>query len=381
MKNKGFLDGRFAYLFNEGLLFTIVSIVLGFLVGAGVLGVSGFNPLEAYKIMIKGVFSRPGYIAWTVVRATPIIITGLSVAFAFKTGLFNIGAEGQFIIGTIVASLVGYAIKLPAIIHIPLVFITAVMAAGLWGGIAGYLKAKFGVNEVISTIMLNWIALYLNNYIVRMEQFKRATSQRTHEIMDTASIIILEKWKRTPSGRNFVANYKFWGDFLRAPLNWGFIIAIILALITWYILNKTTLGYELKAVGLNEEAAEYGGIDVARSMLISMVIAGALAGAAGALHVMGNSKSIASLAASEGYGFDGMAVALIGRNTSIGAILAGLLFSGIQYGGGKIQPALGAPSEVIDIMIGTIVFFIAMPQLIKIIFSRPRKRGNGQNAK
>lgn len=369
------------FFIHSSLLFTIVSIFLGFIIGAGVLWISGFNPIEAYKIMIKGVFSRPSYIAWTIVRATPIIITGLSVAFAFRTGLFNIGAEGQFIIGAIVAALVGYVVKLPAIIHIPLVFLSAVIAAGLWGGIAGYLKAKFGVNEVISTIMLNWIALYLNNYIVRLEQFKRASSQRTHEIQETASITILEHWKKTAEGREFMANSEFFGDFLRAPVNWGFLVAIILAIIIWYVLNKTTLGYELKAVGYNQHAAEYGGINVSKSMFRSMVIAGALAGAAGALHVMGISKSIASLSAMEGYGFDGMAVALIGGNTSLGAVLAGLLFSSIQYGGGKIQPALGAPSEVINIMIGTIVFFIAMPKLIKILMTSLNKKRGAKNAR
>lgn len=380
MKKESKTNRILKYLNKGNLMFTIISIIIGFVIGAGILWASGFNPVEAYKIMVKGIFSRPSYIAWTIIRATPIIITGLSVAFAFKTGLFNIGAEGQFIIGAIVAAIVGYVVELPTILHIPLVFLTAIIAAGLWGGIAGFLKAKYGVHEVIATIMLNWIALYLNNYIVRMESLKRATSQRTHAIQDTASIAILEQWKKTAEGRDFMANSGFWGDFLRSPINWGFLVAIILAIVIWYVLNKTTLGYELKAVGYNPHAAEYGGIHVAKSMFISMVISGALAGAAGALHVMGSSKSIASLAAMEGYGFDGIAVALIGGNTSVGAILAGLLFSGIQYGGGKIQPTLGAPSEVINIMIGTIVFFIAMPKLIKIITTNFREKRGAKNA-
>ena len=141
-------------LFSGNLGFTLFSIVIGFLVGAIVLLIAGFNPLEAYSVMISGVFSRPKYISWTIIYATPIIITGLSVAFAFRTGLFNIGAEGQYIIGSLVATAIGYFLKLPPVIHFIFVFVTAALAAGLWGAIAGYLKAKFGVHEVIATIML-----------------------------------------------------------------------------------------------------------------------------------------------------------------------------------------------------------------------------------
>lgn len=380
MKNKTFADKTIAYLTKGTLGFSMISIFLGFIIGAIILAIAGFNPIQAYGVMINGVISRPSYIAWTIIGSTPIIITALSIAFAFKTGLFNIGAEGQFIIGGITAAIVGYFVELPSFLHIPLVLLAAMTAAGLWGGIAGFLKAKFGVHEVISTIMLNWIALYLNNYIVLIDGFRRATSQRTHEIQRTANIVILEQWKRSPEGREWLRGHDFFGDALRTPLNWGFVIAIILAIIVWYTLNKTTLGYELKAVGYNRHAAEYGGINVSRSMITSMVISGALAGAAGGLHVMGISKSIASLAAMEGFGFNGIAVALIGGNSSLGIIFSGLLFSALQYGGSKIQPALGAPSEVIHIMIGAIVFFIAMPKLIKYTLHNIKKKRGAKNA-
>ncbi|SCZ03637.1 ABC transporter permease [Alkaliphilus peptidifermentans] len=379
MKDKGLKEKILHFILNGNFGFTLVSIILGLAVGAIILQITGFNAFEAYKIMIQGVFSRPNYIAWTIVRSTPIIITGLSVAFAFKTGLFNIGAEGQFIIGAITAAAVGYFVKLPAVLHIPLVILAAITAAGFWGAIAGYLKAKFGVHEVISTIMLNWIALYLNNYIVRIEGFRRPLNERSYAIQQSASIVVLEEWKRSEAGRAWLLNHEFWRDVFRTPLNLGIVFAIVLAIIVWFILNKTTLGYELKAVGYNKHAAEYGGINVSKSMLVSMSIAGALAGLAGALHVMGDSKSIASLAAMEGYGFDGIAVALIGGNTPLGVLLGGLLFGGLKYGGSKIQPTLGAPSEVISIVIGTIVFFIAMPKLIKMVMKLTTKNRGAKN--
>jgi general nucleoside transport system permease protein len=328
---------------------TLISILMGLLFGSIILIIGGFNPFEAYSIMWTGVFGRTSYIAQTIVRSTPIILTGLSVAFAFRTGLFNIGAEGQFIIGAMVAALTGYFFQLPAIIHVPVVFFSAILAAGLWGSIAGILKSRFGVHEVISTIMLNWIALYLQNYVIFRPSFRRPNSEASHFIRQTATIGINLPQSLIGSAR----------------VHWGIIMALIIALLVWFILKKTTLGYQLRAVGLNRHAAEYGGIHVRKNMIISMAIAGALAGSAGAFHVMGVSRQIAILPSMEGYGFNGIAVALIGANSAIGCVLAGLLFGALTYGGPKIQSAMGAPSEIISIMIGTIVLFISMPAIIK----------------
>jgi len=358
-----------------------MSIIIGLLIGAVVLKIAGFSPIEAYTVMFKGVFSKPKYVAYAVVYATPLIMTGLSVAFAFRTGLFNIGAEGQFIVGALVATLTGYFLHLPPVIHVIVVIIFAAIAAGLWGGIAGYLKAKFGVHEVISTIMLNWIALYLSNYFVMLDGFKRPQSEASYKILDTASIGLLENWKVSDAGREWLGNNPFLADLMRAPVNFGFIIAIIFVILIWFVLNKTTLGYELRAVGLNKDAAEYGGINVSRSIITSMVIAGALSGIGGALHVTGVTKGVAILASMEGQGFDGIAVALIGNNTAFGSLFAALLFGALKYGGPKIQPALQAPSEVVSIVIGTIVFFIAIPKFIKMILSIRNKNRGGKNAR
>ena len=185
---------------------------------------------------------------------------------------------------------------------------------------------------------------------------------------------MLSDWKISEAGIEFIRSHRFLGDILKTPVNVGFIIAILLAILVWYILNKTTLGYELRAVGFNPHAAEAGGINVKKSMVYSMVISGGLAGTAGALQVLGVSHRIAKLAAMEGYGFDGIAVSLIGNNTGAGSVLAGLLFGALKYGGSKIQDAMQAPTEVINIMIGTIILFVAMPKLIRLILMMFERR-------
>ena len=355
--------------FNGSLGLTLTSIFLGFLVGAAVLMIAGFNPIEAYGAILKGIFSKPKYMSYVIIYSTPLIITGLSVAFAMRTGLFNIGAEGQYIVGAMVAAMAGYFFHLPMGIHILVCIGLAALAAAVWGGMAGFIKARFGVHEVISTIMLNWIALYLSNWAVTLKAFGKQGTGKSYAIQATARIDLFGQWKITDAGLEFMRSHAFFGDILKSPVNVGILVAILLAVLMWYTLNRTTLGYELRAVGFNPHAAEYGGIKVNKSMILSMAISGGLAGVAGALQVMGVSHRIAKLAAMEGYGFDGIAVALIGNNTGPGSVFAGLLFGGMKYGGSKIQDAVGAPTEVINIMVGTIILFIAMPGLIRLMLS------------
>ena len=351
-------------LVDNTIIFSLISIVLGLLVGAIALLIAGKDPIQAYSAMIEGIFGKPKYIAWVVIRSTPLILTGLSIAFAFKTGLFNIGAEGQFIIGALTATIVGYGLDLPMIIHIPLTLIAAAVAGGLWGGIAGFLKSKFGVNEVISTIMLNWIAFYLNNFMIMTPWLRDGNSEASHVINDSAKIGVS------------------WLTGLVGPatkVNWGIIIALVLVFVIAFILFKTTVGFELRAVGHNKFGAEYGGINVNKSVLQSMAIAGLLAALAGAVHVMGVSNNITVLAATEGNGFDGIAVALIANSNPIGVIFSGLLFGALKYGGTKMQ-TIQAPSEVINIVIGSIVYFIALSSVIRVFFmkmiDKKKKGGN-----
>ncbi|MDO9183992.1 MAG: ABC transporter permease [Bacteriovorax sp.] len=348
-------------------LFSFLCVLSGLLFGALILKLSGISPIEAYTVMWNGAISKPSYIAYIIIRSTPLILTGLSVAFAFRTGLFNIGSEGQFIMGALSAAFFGYFFNFNPWIQIPLVLMLAVFISSLYGGLAGFMKALFGVHEVISTIMLNWIALYFSNYMVLHDGFHKANTETSEFINPSTSITILENWKSSDAGLEWLGQHPLISDFLRPSINAGIFLAILAVIIIWLLLKKTTFGFKLKAVGLSPEAARYAGINVNKKMTQSMMIAGGLSGLAGATHVMGVSKNVAILAAHEGYGFDGIAVSLIGSNAPFGSMIAGFFLGALKYSGQKIQSALEAPSEVISIMIGAIIFFIAIP----VIFERP----------
>ena len=355
------------------LIISGLSIIMGFLIGGIVLKVSGISPIEAYQVMWDGAFSQPNYISYIIIRSTPLILTGLSVAFAFKTGLFNIGAEGQFIIGALTASYLGFHFDFSPWIQIPLVMILATMMAALYGGLSGFMKARFGVHEVLSTIMLNWIALYFSNFAVFIDGFRRPNMETTEYINESTSIGILPNWKVSDLGIEWLSNHKYWSSFMRPPVNAGIFIALIAVIVVWIILNKTTFGYKLKAVGFSPAASEYAGINIKMKLTQSMMISGALSGLAGATHVMGVSNNVAVLAAHEGYGFDGIAVALIGSNNPFGVLFSGFFLGALKYSGQKIQSTLEAPSEVIGIMIGAIIFFIAIPKIFNFVTKSWRK--------
>lgn len=351
-----------SHLFN-----TILSILMGLLVGGILLLAIGVNPLAALKVIILGAVGKPKYISWTLVQATPLILTGLSVAFAFNTGLFNIGAEGQFVVGSLAAVIVGALVPLPPVIHAIVAILAGMLAGVIWGGLVGFFKAKFGINEVVSSIMLNWVALYLSNLCMAYPFIRKPESDNSYDILESASIKFLGQWKLSEAGRSFLKAHKVLKDFMTPPLNWGLVLAIVCAIAAWYILKRTSLGYELKAVGFNKDAAEYGGINIKKSIIVSMAIAGALSGLAGAVMVLGVNENIAMLSGQQNYGFNGIAVSLIGANAPLACIPAGILFAALTYGGGKLNSQLNTPSEIVNIIIGIIVFFIAMPKLFQLI--------------
>ena len=363
----------------------LISIVMGFIVGAVVLTIAGYSPLAAYREMILGVFSKPKYMVQVIIRATPLIFTGLSISFAFKTGMFNIGAEGQAIMGMVTAAVVGYCIELPPVIHFIAVALAAIVVAGLWGALVGVLKAKFGIHEVISGIMLNWIALYFNNFMISMKKKKKPEAEASYEVLESSWLVVLNSWKTSDAGREWLLDgtHPVLSDVLiRTDLNYGIFLAIAAAALVWFLLTRTTKGYEMRAVGSGADAARFAGINVNKNLILSLAIAGALAGLAGAVVITGTMPHrISVLTAQPGYGFDGISVALMANTSPFGVIASALLFAGLQYGGSSIQAELGAPSEIINIVIGTIIFFIAMSGAFRMLADYLEKRRGRSDGK
>lgn len=357
---------------------TIIAILCGFIVASVILAVAGYNPFETIAVMFRGIFARPKSITNVIIKATPIIITGLSVAFAFKTGLFNIGAEGQYIAGTVAATVVGVSLNLPAIIQIPVVILSGVAAGAILGGLVGFLKAKFGIHEVITSIMFNWICFYLQNYIANSAMFHKPNTTGTFPINKSGYTVVLNNWKTSKEGIRTLRNNKVLSEILlKTDLNYGIIIAIVMAILVSVLLYKTTKGFELRAVGFNPNASQCAGINVRRNILQSMLIAGAISGLAGALTITGMAPhNISTISVFENNGFNGLSVALIAGSSPIGCVFAGLLFSGLIFGGQSVQSEIGAPSEIINIMIGTIVFFVALTTIVPVLADRLAKRGN-----
>lgn len=339
-------------LAENRLLHTVLSIVIGFLVGALFLAIMGISVSQAYGKLFQSIFSGTKAISYCIVYAAPYIVAGLSVAFSFKTGVFNIGAEGQFVVGAMAACVVGIlGASLPAILLVPLCFLVAALAGALWGAIVGFLKTKWGINEVLSMIMFNWIAFYLSNYIAGFPAIhSEGNAEATKNVAAHARILL---------SQNVIKSLD-----LCPTANWGILVAVALTVLVYFIIEKTTLGYELKAVGYNKHAAEYAGINVNRSILTSLSISGALGGIAGALLLLGMGGRISIFTSQEGYGFAGIVVALIGVTNPFGVFVAGLFYGAMTYGGSKLN-LVGAPTQVVNIIMGTIVFFIA----ISTIFS------------
>lgn len=369
------MDTKFERFLKKPIASTLMAILAGLIVAGIVLAFAGYNPFSAIGYLLYGMFGRPKYISNVIIKSTPLIITGLSVAFAYKLGLFNIGVEGQFIMGAIAANAVGYFVNLPWILEIPLILIAGFLAGALYGGFTGWLKAKFDINEVITGIMLNWIALYFQNFVVDLDGFHKPDTSGTYPINESGYITFMDSWKTTESARTFFEEHAILGDIMRTDLNFGFIIAIIVAALVAYFLFKTVKGYELRAVGFSQTAAEFAGIDVRKTVTQTMFLAGGLAGLAAACNIMGVfPHNISTLTAFESYGLNGMCVAFIAGGSPLGCVLAGLLYGGLLYGGQSLTYYVGAPSEIINIMIGTIVFFIGLEGLVGMYVEHRQKK-------
>ena len=348
-QKKGLVD----FLSENTFIHILFSIILGFAVGAVFLVVMGLDAGAAYGKLIDSVTSLKGF-SYVVVYSVPYIVTGLSVAFSFKTGVFNIGAEGQFVVGSMAAAVVSILLPdLPKPVLIPLCFLAAMAVGAIWGGIVAFLKIKWGINEVLSMIMFNWIAFYLSNFIAGIPAIhSTGSAEATKNISANASMQLSKDFIKSAG--------------LAPTANWGILVAIAVMLIVWFIIEKTTLGYELKAVGANRYAAEYGGINVGGSILTALAISGALGGLAGALQLMGMGQRISIFSSQEGFGFAGIVVALIGCSNPFGVLIAGLFYGALVYGGSKLN-LVGAPTQLISVIVGTVVFFIAISVIFRYL--------------
>ncbi len=334
-------------LSSDSWLVPFVSIALGLTFGAIVMLLGGYNPIAAYFFLLRKIFGNAYDFGETVRTIAPLVLTGLSVAFAFRTGLFNIGAEGQFIMGMTGAILVGIALDAPWFIHAPVAVVVGGLLAGMWGAIAGYLKSARGVNEVISTIMLNWVALNLSNYLIRF--YLEPGQQRTYFVKDSASLeipLLMEL-------------------FDHARLHWGIPLSLLTAYLCYVFLWRTKQGFELRAVGLNPDAAQYAGMNVGRNVVKAMFISGLIAGLAGVFEGLGVFKYQILTTAFHGYGFDGIAVALLGANHPFGVVLGATLFGGLTYGSSGMSFGADVPIEIIRVVIGSVIFFVAAPGIVK----------------
>lgn len=359
-------------LLNEGsgadILATLLAVFSGLLLGLVILVIS--NPSQAlngFGAIIIGGLDNMKDVGQVLYYATPILMTGLSVGFANKVGLFNIGASGQFIIGAYAAILVGVKCTfLPGFLHCLVALLAAVAAGGLWGCIPGMLKAYRNVNEVIAGIMCNYIGMFLVNYLIPITAFDSLKNQSMRPA-STANLPKLGMDLIFRDGNNV------------SSANSGFLVAVIVAVILYILLEKTTFGYGLKACGLNKNAARYAGINENRNIVLSMAIVGALAGLGGALlYLAGSGKGIDVVDTIAAEGFNGIPVALLGFNNPIGIIFSALLISHLNVGGFNMQLHGYAP-QVIEIIIAVIIYFSAFSLLLKTFLQRIIKNSSKPN--
>jgi simple sugar transport system permease protein len=339
---------RVLYSLSIPLLAVLTALALGGLV----IVLTGGDVVRAYQGLWEGSLGRPRSISDTLVRATPYILAGLAVALAFKGGLFNIGVEGQIAVGSLASAFVGYTVHgVPFPLHLGLSLLAGCCAGAVWGGIPGALKAFTGAHEVIVTIMLNYVAIQLGGYLLGgpMKDPNPAVAiAQTPQILDSARLPAL---LTDPQYR----------------VHWGLGLALLAAVGVWWLLRKSTLGFEIRTVGANPNAARYAGISVGRTTVLLMALSGGLAGLAGAVDVLGLNFYYAA-GFSAGYGFESIAVALLGRSDPFGVIASALLFGGLAAGASRMQFLSQIPIDVIKLVQALVLIFIAAPALIRWMY-------------
>jgi len=315
-----------------------ISVALALVVGAIIIAVAKLSPFAALSALWQGAFGSPQAFAETLTQTTIFLFTGLGVALAFRAGLFNIGAEGQLIIGALCAAETGAALHLPTPLEVPLCFLAGAAGGAAWALIAGWLKAFYGANEVITTIMLNYIAFFGVNYLVSGPLHGSTPAPETAPIAATAVLHPLIAGTR---------------------LTVAFPLAVAAAVLAWWWLQHTVAGYELRALGKSERAARYAGISTRAVILQTMALSGALAGLGGASEVLGLLHRF-NAELSPGYGFTSIAVALLAQSNPLGVMLSALLFGGLQNGALGMQAIAGVPKDLISVIEGLVILFVAV---------------------
>lgn len=322
---------------------SILIVGIAFLIAGLIIAVSGGNPFVSFSSMFTGAFGDLYSIGQTLIKFTPLAITGAAIAIGMRGGLFNIGAEGQLLVGALAAAWIGYSLQLPAVLHVPLCLLAGICGGALWGLIPGLIRAYRGVNEVITTIMMNYIAVYLIHFLVASPmKDPNSMAPQTPQINQTAQLGYIIK---------------------SADIHTGIAAALLIALIFGIFLWHTKVGYEIRAVGLSHRAAKTAGINVNKVIALVMLISGAVSGLAGSIEVLGIHHKFYDQF-SPGYGFDSIAVALLGNNSGVGVLLSALLFGALNSGALNMQIETGSPKEIVIIIQAVIIIFAGI-RLVK----------------
>ena len=346
---------------TKKILVPIISILAGFLVGAIIMLVWSYNPFQAYASMFSSALGNMNGIGETIREATPLIFTAIGFAIASTAGFFNIGLPGQAQAGWLSSIWVVLANpNMPKAILLPLAVITGILAGALVAGIAGWLRAQFGTNEVITTIMINYIVLYSCQYLMQqvMSSKLRIDTDTTKTIADNGSLKI--GWLST-----------MFGD---SRINAGIFIALVAVFLYWYLMRKTTTGFEIRSVGTNAAASRYAGMSAKKNIMLSMLLSGGFAGLGGVVQGLGTYQNYFTQTTSLDIGWDGLSVALLGGGTAVGILLASLLFSILKIGGLGMQTIAGIPYEIVSIVIAAIIFFVAIQYVIGLLFKTKRAK-------
>ena len=343
---------------HSALTISIIAVIMGVLIGCLILAVTGRNPLNIFVALIRSLtgfsINRPDrginlmYPLNWLLSSMPIILTGLSVAFAYRTGLFNIGGEGQFIAGCIACSFVALMVDLPPVVHTLACIVAAALAGAIWAFLPGFLKAYRNINEVVICVMLNYTALYFNDWFTR-----------TFFPIDTFTLARTIDYPESVSLGNL-------GFGTASQFNWGFVIVLICVVVFWFVMEKTTFGYSLRATGFNSEGSRYAGMKNRRNTVLSMMIAGAFTGIAGAIVLIGNYGYGRIFTSFDNFGFDGISVALVGGSNALGVLASGLLFGLMAASETQFQ-ILGIPSEISDLIQAAIIIFVAIQYGVSLI--------------